>query len=117
MHFRHLGAGTWTVTVEMFGFDTLKKDVEYAGAAGSGEFRAAVERVGDAAADPTVRGATEWGGGKQRGRRDARRMEMQGRVEQAGREGQAQETAVERTEVRGRELGTGKTRSRHSIMN
>ncbi len=33
-----LAPGTWTVTVEMFGFETLKQDVDYAGAKGPVNF-------------------------------------------------------------------------------
>ena len=33
-----LSAGSWTVTVEMFGFETLKKDVDYANASGPVNF-------------------------------------------------------------------------------
>lgn len=36
--FPELGMGTWSVQVEMFGFDTLKKDVDYVGAKGPVNF-------------------------------------------------------------------------------
>ncbi len=36
--FPPLAAGTWTVSVEMFGFETLKKDVDYATAPGAVNF-------------------------------------------------------------------------------
>lgn len=37
-HFAPLGPGAWTVTVEMFGFDTLTKNIDYSSAKGAVDF-------------------------------------------------------------------------------
>ncbi len=91
--FPPLGTGTWTITIDMFGFDSLKKDVDYAAAHGAVNFELQLkespmlQRIQQFAARQNTAGGNAAGGGGRTGNGNGRAPAGAGISNRAGANG------------------------------